>query len=57
MPVLDDVVAYIECHIEAELDGGDHTIVIWRVQQLEVERDVWPLIFCQGNYGGFTLQA
>ena len=53
-PVLADVVASIDCTFHAELDGGDHYIVLGAVQDLTVHRSVVPLLFFQGGYGGFT---
>lgn len=53
MPVLDDVVAYIECTIENEVDAGDHVIVLGKVLNLTTERDVGPLLFFRGGYGRF----
>lgn len=53
MPVLDDVVAYIECELDDEKDAGDHSIVMGRVINLQVERDVGPLLFFRGGYGRF----
>ncbi|RMF00133.1 MAG: flavin reductase, partial [Alphaproteobacteria bacterium] len=38
-PVLAGVLAYADCTLEAEHDGGDHTIAVGRVQALEVLRD------------------
>lgn len=54
MPVLDDVVAYIECHIQDEIEAGDHTIVLGRVQHLQVESGSEPLLFSKGRYGRFV---
>jgi len=56
MPVLDNVVAYIECTLENELDAGDHTIVLGRVVNLTTERDTGPLLFFRGKYGRFEGQ-
>lgn len=53
-PVLDDVVAWIDCDIEAVHDAGDHDIVIGRVRGLDIERQGLPLLFFQGGYGRFT---
>ena len=53
-PILDGVVASIDCTFHSILDGGDHHIVLGSVQELEVHRPVAPLIFFQGGYGGFT---
>ena len=51
MPILDDVVAFIECTFENEIDAGDHTIALGRVVHLQTERDATPLLFFKGKYG------
>jgi 3-hydroxy-9,10-secoandrosta-1,3,5(10)-triene-9,17-dione monooxygenase reductase component len=54
-PALDDAVAWIECDIHAEHDGGDHLIVVGAVRRLEVrEGDIEPLVFFRGQYGSFA---
>lgn len=53
-PVLDGVVASLDCDFHAVVDGGDHDIVLGRVTDLQVHRPVVPLLFFQGGYGGFT---
>jgi flavin reductase (DIM6/NTAB) family NADH-FMN oxidoreductase RutF/DNA-binding IclR family transcriptional regulator len=53
-PKLDDVVAWIDCDIEAVHDAGDHYIVIGRVLELDVANPSLPLLFFQGGYGRFT---
>ncbi len=50
-PVLRDVVAWIDCALEAEYDGGDHTIVVARVLDLGADPDRRPLLFHRGTYG------
>jgi 3-hydroxy-9,10-secoandrosta-1,3,5(10)-triene-9,17-dione monooxygenase reductase component len=50
-PVLDDVLAYIDCRIDAEHEAGDHVIVIGRVLDLGVAADAGPLLFHKGGYG------
>ena len=50
-PVLDDVVAWIDCELWAEYDGGDHTIVAARVLDLGAVPDRRPLLFHRGGYG------
>ena len=43
-PMLADVLAFIECSIEAEHDAGDHTIVVGRVQDYQrVRNEAAPL--------------
>jgi flavin reductase (DIM6/NTAB) family NADH-FMN oxidoreductase RutF len=50
-PVLDGVVAWIDCRLEAEYDGGDHTLVAARVLDLGAEPERRPLLFHRGAYG------
>ena len=54
-PILPGVLAYIDCVLEAEHDGGDHTIAVGRVQELAIEiPDAEPLLFFRGGYGSFS---
>lgn len=54
-PILPGVLAYVDCELEAEHDGGDHTIVVGRVRELAIERgDGAPLLFFRGAYGSFA---
>ena len=50
-PVLDGVVAWIDCTLWAEYDGGDHTIVAARVLDLGADPGRRPLLFHRGSYG------
>jgi len=53
-PVLENVLAVIECRLDAEHDGGDHTIAVGRVLNLEVfDVQRGPLLFFRGGYGDF----
>ena len=54
-PILDDVVAWIDCTLDAVHEAGDHYIALGRVVALEVDRPGSPLLFFQGNYGEFSL--
>lgn len=53
-PVLADVLAWIDCRIEAVHEAGDHYIVVGRVTALSVEREGLPLVFFRGGYGSFS---
>jgi len=53
-PILDGVLAWVDCEIDAIHEAGDHYIVIGRVHELDVETSTGPLLFFQGGYGGFT---
>lgn len=55
-PVLEGVLAAIECELVAEHDAGDHTLAVGRVLALhqgEGEGDRGPLLFFRGGYGSF----
>jgi flavin reductase (DIM6/NTAB) family NADH-FMN oxidoreductase RutF len=53
-PVIDDVVAWIDCDLHAVHEAGDHYIVLGRVNALDVVRADQPLLFFRGAYGQFT---
>ena len=52
-PVLDGVVAWIDCTLGAVHEAGDHFIVVGQVCGLDVVRPEQPLLFCRGQYGDF----
>jgi flavin reductase (DIM6/NTAB) family NADH-FMN oxidoreductase RutF len=52
-PILHDALAYIDCTIQDQHDGGDHLIVVGLVHELGVLNDEGPLIFYRGGYGQF----
>lgn len=53
--LLDGALAQLECSRFAELDGGDHRILLGRVTQLHIGSPADPLLFFRGRYG--TWQA
>jgi flavin reductase (DIM6/NTAB) family NADH-FMN oxidoreductase RutF/DNA-binding IclR family transcriptional regulator len=53
-PVLDGVVAWIDCDIDQVLEAGDHYIVLGRVRDLDVPQQASPLLFFRGGYGRFS---
>lgn len=54
-PIIDGVVAYIDCELEAEHDAGDHTIAVGRVVDLAAQDlETGPLLFFRGAYGDFA---
>jgi flavin reductase (DIM6/NTAB) family NADH-FMN oxidoreductase RutF len=53
-PHLDGVLATLECSVEHTLPGGDHEIVIGRVQHVETAPDGSPLLFYRGAYATLT---
>ncbi len=53
-PRIEGSLAWIDCSLEAVHDGGDHFIVVGRVNELDVARpDRGPLLFFRGGYGIF----
>ena len=52
-PVLEGILAYVDCTLQAEHDAGDHTIAVGRVRALEVLDEDSPLLFFRGGYGRF----
>jgi len=53
-PILDGVVAWIDCDLGEVIEAGDHYIVLGRVRELQIERPQLPLLFFQGGYGRFS---
>ena len=49
-PVLDDVLAWVDCRVHATFDGGDHTIFVGEVLAADAREGV-PLLFYRGGYG------
>ena len=52
-PIIADVLAWIDCTVEAVHPAGDHSIVVGQVRELEVAREGRPLVFYRGGYGRF----
>lgn len=48
-PVLNQALAWVDCELHEEYDGGDHTIVLGAVRALAA-RDAEPLLFFKGSY-------
>ena len=53
VPVLEHALARFECCQHATHDGGDHVIIVGEVLRTTL-RSGAPLIFSQGQYGGFS---
>ena len=53
-PILDGVVAWIDCDLDSVQEAGDHYIVVGRVRELDLEGASLPLLFFQGGYGRFA---
>ena len=55
-PIIQGVVAWIDCDIDNVVEAGDHWFVMGRVRELEVEGDTehGPMLFFRGKLGGFS---
>jgi flavin reductase (DIM6/NTAB) family NADH-FMN oxidoreductase RutF len=49
-PVLDECLAWIDCELHDEYDGGDHLIAVARVLDLEACDGRAPLLFHRGSF-------
>jgi len=54
LPILQGVVAWIECDLYAVHEAGDHFIAIGQVRAMDIEHPHTPLLFFQGGYGQFA---
>lgn len=53
-PVINDVLAWIDCDIDEVHDGGDHQIVVGRVRGMDVGHEGDPLVFFRGGYANLA---
>jgi 3-hydroxy-9,10-secoandrosta-1,3,5(10)-triene-9,17-dione monooxygenase reductase component len=53
-PRLGGAVAWLDCVVEAEYDGGDHTIVVAAVHGLSADPSARPLLYYQGRYAALA---
>lgn len=53
-PVLDGIVAWIDCDLDREIELGDHALVVGRVIDLGVTRSDHPMVFSRGAYPGLN---
>jgi flavin reductase (DIM6/NTAB) family NADH-FMN oxidoreductase RutF len=50
LPLLDNVLAWIDCDIERVVEIGDHLLVVGAVRAMERRAEGAPLIFYRGGY-------
>jgi flavin reductase (DIM6/NTAB) family NADH-FMN oxidoreductase RutF len=53
-PILDGVVAWMDCELGTVQDAGDHFLVLGRVRDLAPGDAEQPLLFFKGGYGHFS---
>jgi len=54
LPIVNGIVAWIDCDLYAVHEAGDHFIAIGQVHAMDVEHPHRPLLFFQGGYGQFA---
>lgn len=52
-PMLEDVVAWVDCEVESEITIGDHILVVGRVQQLDTDPTKNALLFFRSKFGEY----
>ncbi|HEY4034380.1 MAG TPA: flavin reductase family protein [Ktedonobacteraceae bacterium] len=50
VPLLDNALATLECHVSSRYPGGDHSIFIGEVISTSVESDREPLLYFRSKY-------
>jgi len=50
VPLLAGCAAVFECVLQQCLDGGDHMILVGRVERFQADADALPLLFYRGRY-------
>ncbi|MDZ7676022.1 MAG: flavin reductase family protein [Acidimicrobiales bacterium] len=53
-PLINGVLAWIDCDTDAVHDGGDHHIVVGHVRGLDVGHEGEPLVFFRGGYANLA---
>ncbi|AFA73571.1 nitrilotriacetate monooxygenase component B [Gordonia polyisoprenivorans VH2] len=49
-PIIDDVIAWIDCDITEVTEAGDHYVVFGRVRELDLASSKPPLVFFRSEY-------
>jgi flavin reductase (DIM6/NTAB) family NADH-FMN oxidoreductase RutF len=50
LPVLGDAMASFVCDLHAEVEGGDHVILVGRVRAMRSHPEAEPLLYLRGRY-------
>ena len=50
VPLIDGCIAHFECRVHDVLEGGDHKIIVGRVEQWEFFEDKKPLLYFHSTY-------
>ncbi|MEU4658423.1 flavin reductase family protein [Streptomyces sp. NPDC023723] len=52
-PVLEGIVAWIDCELTQVVELGDHVLAVGKVHELRAESAKTPLLFFRGGYGDY----
>lgn len=53
-PLIEGVLAWIDCDLDDRHDGGDHVIVVGAVRELGIGHEGDPLVFFRGGYANLA---
>ncbi|MFT4042405.1 MAG: flavin reductase family protein [Gordonia sp. (in: high G+C Gram-positive bacteria)] len=56
-PIIDGVVAWIDCIIDDTVELGDHFLIVGRIRDLLTGSAKSPLLFFRGGYGDYSSTA
>ena len=56
VPLIAGAAAYVECVAEQRYPGGDHELMIGRVERASTTERT-PLVYAQGNFGNFLAET
>lgn len=48
-PVIEGAVTVIECSLWKEYEGGDHAILVGKMENVIVDQDADPMVYCRGK--------
>lgn len=49
-PILNDVIAHLDCEVRHAFDAGDHTIYVGEAIEISVDGEHEPLLYFRGGY-------
>lgn len=48
-PVIEGAVAVLECSLWREYEGGDHAILVGKVESVNCDESIDPMVYCRGK--------
>ncbi|MDN7247172.1 flavin reductase family protein [Planococcus shenhongbingii] len=51
LPVIEGAFAVLECETHEKIQAGDHTILIGKVQNIKVEKELNPMLYHRRHFG------